>query len=99
VRELTTEERSYLQLEKKEHQVWEGQGCKECRGTGYKGRTGIFEVLAMSERLRGLLTGSVELGDLTAAAREEGLVTLRQVAIRKMLEGGTTYEEVIAMTG
>jgi general secretion pathway protein E len=41
----------------------------------------------------------VELADLLAAAGEDGLITLRQVAVRKMLEGITTYEEVIAMTG
>jgi len=98
-RELSAEERTYLQLGKKAHQVWEGEGCKECRGTGYKGRTGIFEVLDMNERIKGLVKGSVELADLSAAAREEGLVTLRQVAIHKMLEGLTTYEEVISMTG
>jgi general secretion pathway protein E len=98
-RELSDDERSYLQLEKKAHLVWEGEGCKECRGTGYKGRTGIFEVLEMNERIKGMVTGSVELADLTAAAREEGMVTLRQVAIRKMLEGVTTYEELISMTG
>jgi general secretion pathway protein E len=45
------------------------------------------------------VTASVDLADLTAAAREEGLVTLRQAAINKMLEGATTYEEVISMTG
>ncbi len=78
---------------------WEGAGCKECRSTGYKGRTGIFEVLDISERVKSLVTGSVELGDLLAAAREDGLATLRQIAIRKMLKGTTTYEEVVAMTG
>ena len=79
--------------------IWEGDGCKECRSTGYKGRTGIFEVLDMSERVKSLVTGSVELGDLLAAAREDGLASLRQIAIQKMLEGTTTYEEVVAMTG
>jgi general secretion pathway protein E len=73
--------------------------CKECRGTVYKGRTGIFEVLYMNERIKGMVTGSVDLADLTAAAKEEGLTTLRQVAINKMLEGATTCEEVISMTG
>jgi general secretion pathway protein E len=53
----------------------------------------------MNERIKALVTGTVELADLTAAAREEGMETLRQVAIRKMLEGVTTYEEVISMTG
>ncbi len=99
MRELSEEERSYLQLGDESHVVWEGQGCKECRGTGYKGRTGIFEVLDMNARIKAMVTGSVELADLTAAAREEGLETLRQVAVRKMLEGVTTYEEVISMTG
>jgi len=98
-RELTADELTYLHLGKKSHLVWEGEGCRDCRDTGYKGRTGIFEVLDMNERIKGMVTGSVELADLTAAAREEGMDTLRQVAIRKMLEGVTTYEEVISMTG
>ena len=98
-RELNDDERTYLQLSKKTYTVWEGQGCKECRGTGYKGRTGLFEVLDMSERFKTLVTGSVELANLALAAKEDGLVSLRQVAIQKMLEGLTTYEEVIAMTG
>ena len=99
VRELTGDELEYLQLGKKSHVVWEGQGCKECRGTGYKGRTGIFEVLDMNERVKSLVAANVELADLVSAAQEGGLVSLRQVAIRKMLEGATTYEEVISMTG
>jgi len=98
-RELTRDERAYLQLPKKTYPVWEGAGCKECRSTGYKGRTGLFEVLDMGERFKSLITDSVELADLMVVAREDGLVTLRQAAIRKMLEGTTTYEEVIAMTG
>jgi general secretion pathway protein E len=98
-RELTSAEQEYLRLGKKGLAVWEGKGCKECRGTGYKGRTGLFEVLDMSDRIKGLVSADVELADLLAAAGEDGLITLRQVAVRKMLEGITTYEEVIAMTG
>jgi general secretion pathway protein E len=98
-RELTRDERDYLQLGKKTQVVWEGEGCKECRGTGYKGRTGLFEVLDMTDRFKALITGNVDLADLLRTANEDGLVSLRQVAIRKMLEGSTTYEEVISMTG
>jgi len=98
-RRLTADESAYLQLGNKAHRVWEGEGCKECRGTGYKGRTGIFEVLDLSDRIKAMVTASVELNDLVVAAREEGLTTLRNVAISKMLEGATTYEEVISMTG
>ena len=98
-RDLTFDERAYLQLGRKHVKVWEGGGCRECRGTGYKGRVGIFEVMDMSDRIRGLVSGTVELADLVSAARDEGLVSLRQVAVSKMLDGVTTYEEVIAMTG
>ncbi|MDD5287240.1 MAG: GspE/PulE family protein [Desulfuromonadaceae bacterium] len=98
-RNLSQEESEYLQLHGKPHVVSEGAGCKECRATGYKGRTGIFEVLDMNERFRTRITPSVELSHLLQAAKEDGLVTLRQVAIARMLEGVTTYEEVIAMTG
>ena len=53
----------------------------------------------MNGRIKAMVTASVELADLTAAARDEGMDTLRQMAIRKMLEGGTTYEEAISMAG
>jgi general secretion pathway protein E len=53
----------------------------------------------MNDRVKALVSGSVELADIVAVARQEGLITLREIAIRKMLEGETTYEEVIAMTG
>jgi general secretion pathway protein E len=53
----------------------------------------------MNERIKGMVSASVDLADLSAAAWAEGLVTLRQAAIHKMLEGATTYEEVISMTG
>lgn len=96
---LSPEEVSFLQLGRKAVRTWEGEGCKECRGTGYKGRTGIFEVLDISDRIKPMVTASVELADLQEAACGEGLVSLRQVAIQKMLEGVTTYEEVVAMTG
>ncbi len=98
-RELTHDERDYLQLGRKPRMVWEGEGCKECRGTGYKGRTGIFEVLEMTDRFKARITASADLADLMVLAREDGLVSLRQAAIRKMLEGATTYAEVVAMTG
>jgi general secretion pathway protein E len=99
VRTLSQDECDYLQLAGKPHAVWEGEGCKECRGTGYKGRSGLFEVLDMNDKLKALVSGSVGLAEISAAARQEGLVTLREIAINKMLEGATTYEEVIAMTG
>jgi general secretion pathway protein E len=98
-RTLTLDECDYLQLPHVSHSVREGTGCKECRGTGYKGRSGLFEVMEMNDRIKALVSGTVTLADIVTATRQEGLVTLREIAIRKMLEGETTYEEVVSMTG
>jgi len=98
-RNLSQDECDYLQLPGMSYVVWEGEGCKECRGTGYKGRSGLFEVMDMNDRLKALITGSVELAAIVDAASREGLVSLRKIAIDKMLEGVTTYEEVVSMTG
>jgi len=98
-RKLTPEEILYLSLDKKDITVWEGSGCGECRGTGYRGRSGIFEVLDFSEKVKAVISDKVDLPSLYAVAKAEGMINLRQVAIRKMLEGITTYEEVLAITG
>jgi general secretion pathway protein E len=98
-RRLTAAEADYLQLEKKHQLVYEGEGCNECRGTGYKGRTGIFELLDVNDQLRAVMTDQVDLAALGEAARADGMITLRQTAIRKLLDGVTTYEEVVAVTG
>jgi general secretion pathway protein E len=99
-RELTDEEREYLQLHhQRKIMVMEGAGCKECRGTGYKGRTGVFEVLEITDRVKGLISEKVDLAELVRAAEEDGFATLRQLAIRKMLEGVTTYDEIVSITG
>jgi general secretion pathway protein E len=75
-----------------------GRGCVKCRGTGYLGRVGIFEVLSFTEPIKDLIAqeGSVDM--IRQAACEEGMVTLRENAIKKMLDGETTYQEVIRAT-
>ena len=75
-----------------------GRGCIKCRGTGYLGRVGIFEVLSFTEPIKDLIAqeGSVDM--IRQAACEEGMVTLRENAIKKMLDGETTYQEVIRAT-
>ena len=95
---LSAEELEYLGL-KRAGSVWSGEGCGECRGTGYKGRTGIFEVLDVNENVKAVIAEKLDLARLQEVARRDGLVSLREQAVRKMLEGITTYEEVIAVTG
>ncbi len=85
---------------KKEGQVklYRGKGCTKCRGTGYFGRTAIYEALPYSKALRFLTTQNTDLASLREAAIKENLVTLRENAIKKLLEGITTYEEVMRVT-
>ncbi len=75
-----------------------GKGCQKCRGTGYKGRTAIFEVLPYTETIKRLTTADADLEKIRRQAAEEGLVTLRQNAIKKLLAGETTYQEVLRVT-
>ncbi len=75
-----------------------GKGCLQCRNTGYLGRTGIFEVLPMSEKLGKLTNRKAPLAELQEVASEEGMLTLQQSAVDKMLRGLTTFEEVIRVT-
>jgi len=76
-----------------------GKGCVKCRNTGYKGRTGIYEILPYSEALKMMTTKSPGLERMKEKALAEGLVLLRQNGIKKMLQGQTTYQEILRVTG
>ena len=78
--------------------VYRGKGCQHCRGTGYKGRTGIHEVLPYSEAVRKLTTDASDLDAIRQLSLEEGMVSLRENAISKFLSGMTTYQEVMRVT-
>lgn len=75
-----------------------GRGCERCRGTGYVGRTGIFEVLPYSESLKQMTNAQTDLETIRSRAKEEGMSTLRESAIKKMIKGETTYQEVLRVT-
>ena len=75
-----------------------GKGCVQCRNTGYKGRQGIFEVLPYSESLKKMTSDFINLAAFRKRACMEGLATLRENAIDKMLKGETTYQEVLRVT-
>ncbi len=81
-----------------EYRFKRGVGCRKCRGTGYKGRTGIFEVLPVSEMIRTAFTGNLQIDRIRKIAVSEGMVTLRQSAVRKVLAGITTPEEMMKIT-
>ena len=78
--------------------AYRANGCENCLGTGYRGRTGIYEVLPITEAVKkqiGPECSSEALGDL---ARREGMITLRENAVKKLLDGETTYQEVLRVT-
>jgi general secretion pathway protein E len=101
-RHLTPEEVATLRLSVptgKRVKVKEGEGCFECRGTGYLGRTGIFEILPMDEAVKALVVKGVDSPEIKREAVKNGMRTLRQSALRKLAEGVTTFEEVVRVTG
>jgi general secretion pathway protein E len=75
-----------------------GQGCTKCRFTGYYGRSGIFEVLGVNARLRHLISEGATPEALHRTARQDGLRSLREHAIRKVASGATSFEEAMHAT-
>jgi type II secretory ATPase GspE/PulE/Tfp pilus assembly ATPase PilB-like protein len=72
-----------------------GAGCKACRGTGYRGRVGLFELLAVNDDVRDAVTARISRGELRELAMRAGLMTLRADGWQKVEAGLTTIEEVI----
>jgi type II secretory ATPase GspE/PulE/Tfp pilus assembly ATPase PilB-like protein len=77
---------------------YEGAGCIECGGTGYKGRTAICELLDVSDNIREFILARRSSADIKRAAREEGMVFLRESAVNKALAGRTTLQEINKVT-
>ncbi|OFV88292.1 MAG: pilus assembly protein PilB [Acidobacteria bacterium RBG_16_70_10] len=77
---------------------YEGAGCIECGGTGYKGRTAICELLDVTDTIRELILAKRSSADIKRAAREEGMVFLRDSAVAKALGGQTTLPEINKVT-
>ncbi|HEU5298980.1 MAG TPA: ATPase, T2SS/T4P/T4SS family [bacterium] len=73
-------------------------GCPQCRHTGYLGRTGIFEVLVVTDAVRNLVLARASAADLSDAARAEGMVSMRADGLLKAMRGLTTVEEVLRVT-
>jgi type II secretion system protein E len=77
---------------------FKGIGCEECRQLGYQGRTGIHELMAMSEGIRPLVMNRAPATTISAMARQDGMRTLREDGWRKVRLGITTLEEVLRVT-
>jgi general secretion pathway protein E len=72
-----------------------GEGCQVCSQRGYKGRTGVFEVLRMNEHIKRLVMDGRSALEIRDVAISEGMVTMKQCGLSKVLDGTTTPEEVM----
>jgi type IV pilus assembly protein PilB len=75
-----------------------GTGCDTCSGTGYKGRAGLYEVMALSPELRRMILRGASVADIQAQAVVDGMLTLRMDGMKKIERGVTTLEEVVKET-
>ncbi|HZI78366.1 MAG TPA: GspE/PulE family protein [Vicinamibacterales bacterium] len=80
------------------HQFFEGAGCMDCGGSGFKGRTAICELLDLSDRIREMILARRPASEIKKAAHEEGMRFLRESAIEKVLKGMTTLREINKVT-
>jgi type IV pilus assembly protein PilB len=78
--------------------VKRGRGCDRCNNTGYKGRVGLFEVLAFTDEIRDMILSGASSIELKRKAIEEGMVSLRMSGLQKIREGATTLDEVLRET-
>jgi general secretion pathway protein E len=78
--------------------VYRGKGCPACAGTGYRGRTGIYETLSVSEPIRQLIMRKADSTTIAQKALEEGMKALRDDGAEKVLAGITTLEELVRVT-
>jgi type IV pilus assembly protein PilB len=78
--------------------LYKGTGCQECTHTGYRGRTGIFELMLVTDQMRQLILKKSSTADIEIEARKTGMQTLRQDGIKKVFQGITTLDEILTAT-
>ena len=89
------EKRILRRSQAEEVKIWEPGGCKLCNNTGYFGRTGVFEIMEVSENMRRMIAEDASTEDLIAEAKRTGMKTLRENGIRYVLDGTTSIAEML----
>ena len=88
----------FADLQKSDGVLYRNRGCRTCRGIGYSGRVGIYELLVSTERIRHLAQARASTWEIHKAATEEGMRTLRQDGWLKAINGNTSIDEVLRVT-
>ena len=96
----TSEELNMVGLEEKRlnGKLCRGKGCADCRNTGYKGRLAIFEMIPMARDIRKLVFDNANEDEIRQASLKNGMITLREAGLSRVLDGTTTIEEVMRST-
>ncbi|MFH0886853.1 MAG: ATPase, T2SS/T4P/T4SS family [bacterium] len=87
-----------LELKEGEHKFYRGEGCKNCRQSGYQGRTGIYELLVIDAQMRDMVMKKSTSNQIKDAAIAAGMRTLRDDGLQKAMQGITTIDEVLRVT-
>ena len=96
---LTEEEKAFMNIPAfRPVKIYEPCGCEKCANTGYKGRIGIYEIMTITPKLKSLISKGVDIEDINKAACDEGMHTLRQSAEKLVLEGVTSFQEMLKTT-
>ncbi len=87
-----------LNIEDKNVKFYKGRGCDFCKGTGYRGRKGLFEIMTLDDELKEMIIGGASVIELREKARSKGMKTLKEDGVNKVLAGITSIEEVFRVT-
>jgi type IV pilus assembly protein PilB len=78
--------------------LYRGKGCPTCNFTGLKGRLAIYEVMPVNQALRDMILKNVSAAEIRQAAQAQGMKTLRQAGLQKVIDGVTTMDEIVRAT-
>jgi len=82
----------------RQYNFYYGKGCSRCNNSGYKGRTGIYELLEINDDVRDMITSDASVDDIRNFARTQGMTTLRESGLKLIFDGVTTIDEVVRET-
>lgn len=80
------------------HTWYHGEGCAACNNTGYRGRVAITEILELSSKIREMIIERRPVSEMKTVAEEEGMISLREAAVEKVIQGVTTFKEINRVT-
>jgi type IV pilus assembly protein PilB len=82
----------------RKYKFYYGRGCPRCNNTGYKGRTGIYELMDINDDVRDLISSDASVDDMRNLSRSQGMTSLREAGLKLIFDGVTTIDEVVRET-